>query len=151
MSAARQICHSGFDASFFQLPPKIQSRIEAKIDDLGLRLKTSPHHRLKGHNRFRLRAGDYRIIYTFDAARSVHAASPRGSKPAHDSSNASQPRTSKRNEFRAPTSRHQSHLPGREQPGQRGATVVAQRFHLQFTQPAFFEINRDLRVAAGQR
>ena len=71
MSAALQIYYSGFDAAFFKLPQKIQSRIEAKIDDMGLRLKTFPHHRLKGHNRFRLRVGDYRIIYTFDAERNI--------------------------------------------------------------------------------
>jgi len=41
--------------------------LEAKIDEMGLRLKTFPHHRLKGHERYRLRVGDYRIIYTFDA------------------------------------------------------------------------------------
>ena len=67
MSAALQIYYSGFDAAFFKLPTKVQSRIEGKIDDMGLRLKTFPHHRLKGQNRFRLRVGDYRIIYTFDA------------------------------------------------------------------------------------
>ena len=71
MSAALQIYYSGFDAVFFKLPPQIQSRIEAKIDDLGLRLKTFPHSRFKGHDRFRVRAGDYRIIYTFDVARNV--------------------------------------------------------------------------------
>lgn len=38
---------------------------------MNLRLKTFPHHRLKGHDRFRLRVGDYRIIYTFDAERNV--------------------------------------------------------------------------------
>lgn len=71
MSAALQIYYSGFDAAFFKLPPKIQSRIEAKIDDLGLRLKTFPHYRLKGQNRFRLRVGDYRIIYTADVERNI--------------------------------------------------------------------------------
>jgi len=71
MSAALQIFYSGFDTAFFKLPPRLQSRIEAKIDDLGLRLKTFPHHRLTGHNRYRLRVGDYRIIYTFDAERNV--------------------------------------------------------------------------------
>lgn len=55
MSAALQICYSGFDTAFFKLPPKVQSRIQGKIDDMGLRLKTFPHHCLKGHNRFRLR------------------------------------------------------------------------------------------------
>ena len=38
---------------------------------MNLWLKTSPHHRLKGHDRYRLRVGDYRIIYTFDAERNV--------------------------------------------------------------------------------
>ena len=38
---------------------------------MGLRLKSFPHHRLKGDNRFRLRVGDYRIIYTFDAERNI--------------------------------------------------------------------------------
>jgi mRNA interferase RelE/StbE len=71
MSAALQIYYSGFDAAFFKLPPKIQSRIEAKIDDMGLRLKTFSHCRLQGQNRFRLRVGDYRIIYTADVERNI--------------------------------------------------------------------------------
>ncbi|PYI84851.1 MAG: type II toxin-antitoxin system mRNA interferase toxin, RelE/StbE family [Verrucomicrobia bacterium] len=71
MSAALQICYSGFDTPFFKLSPKVQSRIEGKIDDMGLRLKSFPHHRLKGHNRFRLRVGDYRVIYTFDTEQNI--------------------------------------------------------------------------------
>mgnify|MGYP001114089647 CR=1 FL=1 len=71
MSAALQIGYTTFDAVFFKLPPVIRSRIEAKIDELGLRLKTFPHHRLKGQDRYRLRVGDYRIIYTFDAEKNV--------------------------------------------------------------------------------
>jgi mRNA interferase RelE/StbE len=38
---------------------------------MGLRLKTFPHHRLMGHDRYRLRVGEYRVIYTFDAERNV--------------------------------------------------------------------------------
>lgn len=71
MSAALQIYYSGFDAAFFKFPPGVQSRIERKVDDVGLRLGTFPHHRLKGQNRFRLRVGDYRIIYTFDSDRNI--------------------------------------------------------------------------------
>ena len=66
-SAALQICHTPFDTAFFKLPPEARSRIEVKIDEMGLRLKTFPHHRLKGHDRFRLRVGHYLIIYTYDA------------------------------------------------------------------------------------
>lgn len=35
MSAALQICYSGFDTPFFELPPTVRTRMEAKIDDLG--------------------------------------------------------------------------------------------------------------------
>ena len=71
MTAALQIYYSGFDAAFLKLPDSVRIRIEAKIDELGLRLKLFPHHRLKGHDRYRLRVGDYRIIYTFDADKGV--------------------------------------------------------------------------------
>lgn len=52
MSAALQICYTPFDAAFFKLPPEIRARLEAKIDDMGLRLKSIPHHRLKGSERW---------------------------------------------------------------------------------------------------
>ena len=67
MSAATQIYYASFDAVFLKLPVAVRARIEAKIDEIGLRLKSFPHHRLKGANRFRARVGDYRVIYTFDA------------------------------------------------------------------------------------
>ena len=66
MSAATQVYYSSFDAVFFKLPAALRARVEAKIDEIGLRLKSYPHHRLKGLNRFRARVGEYRIIYTFD-------------------------------------------------------------------------------------
>ena len=71
MSAALQVYYTGFDSSFFKLPPRVRARIESKLDDMGLRLATFPHHRLTGSNRYRLRVGDYRIIYTFDAPANV--------------------------------------------------------------------------------
>jgi mRNA-degrading endonuclease RelE of RelBE toxin-antitoxin system len=64
VSAALQIYHSAFDAAFFKLPTTIRVRIERKIDDLGMRLGTFAHHRHTGTNRYRLRVGDYRIIYS---------------------------------------------------------------------------------------
>ena len=64
--AASQIYHTAFDGIFFKLPESLRARIEAKIDDMGCRLRDFPHHRLTGSNRYRLRVGDYRIIYTFD-------------------------------------------------------------------------------------
>jgi mRNA interferase RelE/StbE len=66
VSAATQIYYASFDTVFLKLAPALRARVEAKIDEIGLRLSSFPHHRLKGSNRFRVRVGDYRIIYTFD-------------------------------------------------------------------------------------
>jgi mRNA interferase RelE/StbE len=71
VSAALQVFYTRFDAAFFKLPASVQRRIEAKVDEVGLRLGTFPHHRLTGSHRFRLRVGDYRIIYTFDSQANV--------------------------------------------------------------------------------
>ena len=71
MSAALQVYYTRFDTVFFKLPLKVQARVESSIDDMGLRLEAFPHYRLTGSNRFRLRVGDYRVIYTFDTARNV--------------------------------------------------------------------------------
>ena len=49
-----------------QLMPETAAAFGVRV-----KCKTFPHHRLKGHDRFRLRVGDYRIIYTFDAERNV--------------------------------------------------------------------------------
>ncbi len=66
MSAATQVYYASFDAVFFKLPAALRARVEARIDEIGLRLASYQHHRLKGSNRFRARIGDYRIIYTVD-------------------------------------------------------------------------------------
>ncbi len=71
MSAAQQVYYTAFDAAFFKLPEPIRARIESKIDQMGLRLETFPHLRLTGSSRYRLRVGDYRVIYTFDVEKSV--------------------------------------------------------------------------------
>jgi len=52
VSAATQVYYPSFDAVFLKLPAALRARIEAKIDEIGLRLKSFPHHRLKGSNRF---------------------------------------------------------------------------------------------------
>lgn len=66
MSRALQIYYSGFDDVFLGLPLEIQRRIGAKIDEMGSRLETFPHYRMTGGDRYRLRVGDYRVIYKFD-------------------------------------------------------------------------------------
>jgi mRNA interferase RelE/StbE len=69
MSRALQIYYTSFDEVFLNLPDHIRHRIEAAIDDMGRHLADYPHYRMSGGNRFRLRVGDYRIIYTFDTVR----------------------------------------------------------------------------------
>jgi hypothetical protein len=63
VGAATQIYYSAFDTAFLKLPKALHDRIEAKLDNMGRQLDQFPHHRLVGSQRFRLRVGDYRIIY----------------------------------------------------------------------------------------
>jgi mRNA-degrading endonuclease RelE of RelBE toxin-antitoxin system len=60
--AATQVASREFDNDFFQLPPAIQSTVQRKLDDMGLRLRTFPHYRMIGSEKYRLRVGDYRVI-----------------------------------------------------------------------------------------
>ena len=69
MSPSLQVYYSAFDEAFRNLPEAVRRRIEAAIDDMGLNLGAYPHYRMAGGNRYRLRVGDYRIIYTFDSGR----------------------------------------------------------------------------------
>lgn len=66
--AATQIAARQFDADFSKLPPAIQAQIQRKLDDMGLRLAKFPHFRMTGSDKFRLRIGNYRVIYRFDPA-----------------------------------------------------------------------------------
>lgn len=69
MSQAQQVYYSGFDADFFALPGETQRRIMERIDEMGRDLRAFPHYRMTGSARCRLRVGDYRVVYIFDAAR----------------------------------------------------------------------------------
>lgn len=48
MSRATEIYAREFDSVFLNLPPGTRALIETKIQDLGARLNTHSHHRLKG-------------------------------------------------------------------------------------------------------
>jgi mRNA interferase RelE/StbE len=65
--AATQICSHRFDKRFFNFSADVQRRIQAHIDELGRNLLTFSHYKMQGVDAFRLRVGDYRIVYQFDA------------------------------------------------------------------------------------
>jgi mRNA interferase RelE/StbE len=67
--AATQIAAREFDDDFFRLPKPIQELVQKKIDAMSLRLPTFPHYRMTGSDKYRLRVGDYRVIYRFDSNR----------------------------------------------------------------------------------
>jgi len=67
--AATQIASREFDNDFLRLPEGIQTLVQRKIDSMGKRLSSFPHYRMTGSDKFRLRVGDYRVIYRFDASR----------------------------------------------------------------------------------
>jgi mRNA-degrading endonuclease RelE of RelBE toxin-antitoxin system len=67
--AATQIASREFDADFFRLPQSIQALVQIKIDSMSLRLDSFPHYRMTGSDKYRLRVGDYRVIYHFNAVR----------------------------------------------------------------------------------
>ena len=69
--AATRVYSPDFDSDFSELPERIQRSIERKLDEMGLRLAEYPHYRLTGTPECRFRAGDYRVIYEFDAAENV--------------------------------------------------------------------------------
>jgi mRNA interferase RelE/StbE len=67
--AATQIFSAEFDAALARLPKNIATLILGKIDDIGGRLASFSHYQVTGRNEFRLRVGDYRIIYEFNVAK----------------------------------------------------------------------------------
>jgi mRNA interferase RelE/StbE len=71
VNAALQIYSRDFDADFFKLPLDIQRRIGTRIDRLGLMLDRFSHMHLTGMDCYKLRVGDYRVVYDFDQSKGV--------------------------------------------------------------------------------
>lgn len=67
MSAALQIWSHTCCKALDQLPPTVQASVQRKVDEIGTRLSSYPHHRLVGRAEYRVRVGDYRVLYEFDA------------------------------------------------------------------------------------
>jgi mRNA interferase RelE/StbE len=68
VSAALQIWSHTYCKAFDQLPTAIQDAVQRKVDKMGARLGTYPHHRLTGRSEYRLRVGDYRVLYELDVS-----------------------------------------------------------------------------------
>ena len=71
MSRATEVYAREFDSALFKLLPHVRATIESKIHQLGSRLADYPHQRLAGRAEYRLRVGDYRVIYEFDRERNI--------------------------------------------------------------------------------
>ena len=67
MAAALQIWSPTFTRAFDSLSPNARAAIQKKVDEMGERLATVPHQRLQGRPEFKLRVGDFRVLYEFDA------------------------------------------------------------------------------------
>ncbi len=66
MPAATQVWSQTFSRAFDALPVGVRVRVAEAVDSLGRKLAAAAHHRLVGTDAFRLRVGDYRVIYDFD-------------------------------------------------------------------------------------
>ncbi len=66
MAAALQVWSPTFSKSFDSLPVSVRDAIERKVDEMGTRLDSFPHQRLQGRSEFKLRVGDYRVLYEFN-------------------------------------------------------------------------------------
>jgi mRNA interferase RelE/StbE len=71
MDQAEEIYSREFDSIFLKLPPHLRAQIETKVRSLGRNLDRYPHYRMQGREEFRLRAGDYRVIYKIDVKRNL--------------------------------------------------------------------------------
>jgi len=67
VAAALQIWSDAYSRAFDTLPASVREAIQRKVDEMGERLETFPHKRLQGRPEFKLRVGDYRMLYEFDA------------------------------------------------------------------------------------
>jgi len=67
VSAALQVWSPTFSRAFDNLPASVRVAVQRKVDEMGARLEAFPHQRLQGRPEFKLRAGDYRVLYEFDA------------------------------------------------------------------------------------
>jgi mRNA interferase RelE/StbE len=66
VAAALQIWSPTFSKAFDSLPSSARETVQRKVDEMGARLESFAHKRLEGRPEFKLRVGDYRVLYEFD-------------------------------------------------------------------------------------
>jgi mRNA interferase RelE/StbE len=66
VAAALQIWSPTFSKAFDSLPASVRDAVQRKVDEMGSRLGNFPHRRLEDRPEFKLRVGDYRVLYEFD-------------------------------------------------------------------------------------
>ena len=66
MGPALQIWSPTYSKAFDSLPASVRDAVQRKVDEMGTRLESFPHKRLKNRSEFKLRVGDYRVLYEFD-------------------------------------------------------------------------------------
>jgi len=66
VAAALQVWSPTYSRAFDALPASVREMVQSKVDELGTRLESFPHQRLSGRSEFKLRVGDYRVLYELD-------------------------------------------------------------------------------------
>jgi mRNA interferase RelE/StbE len=66
VAAALQNWSETFSRAFDSLSAAAREAVQRNVDEMGARLEIFPHHRLQGRPEFKLRVGDYRVLYEFD-------------------------------------------------------------------------------------
>jgi mRNA interferase RelE/StbE len=66
--AATLVASRQFDEDLSRLPEQTRERVQREIDRMGTRLATFAHYRMRDSDKFRLRVGDYRVIYRLNVA-----------------------------------------------------------------------------------
>jgi mRNA interferase RelE/StbE len=66
VAAALQIWSPTFSKAFDSLPAPVREAVQRKLDEVSARLEQFSHKRLRGRPEFKLRVGDYRVLYEFD-------------------------------------------------------------------------------------
>ena len=68
MAAALHVWSATYTRAFDDLPVGVRASIERRVNEMGTNLTSFPHKRLTGRAEFKLRVGDYRVLYEFDLA-----------------------------------------------------------------------------------